>query len=339
MPQPVSVLLPVHNAESTLGAAVTSLLRQRHPRFEIIAVDDGSTDGSAALLRTLASGEPRVRVLSPGRVGLIAALNAGLAAAQTDTLVRMDADDIAHPDRLGRQSAYLAAHPDVDVVGCLVRMFPYPDVGEGFRVYEAWLNGIRTPEDVARDIYVESPLAHPSVAARRGALEAAGGYQDHGWPEDYDLWLRLHTAGRRMGKVPEILLYWREGPGRLTRTDGRYSVENFIRAKAHYLRIGPLSKRPEAIIWGAGQMGRRLSKHLQRAGVTLGAFVDIDPKKVGSTRRGAPIVSPEDLPGVWRGAGRPLVLAAVPSRGARALIRGHLDRMGMVETRDYYCVA
>ena len=167
-----------------------------------------------------------------------------------------------------------------------------------------------------------------------------GGYKDFGWAEDYDLWLRLHLAGRRFAKLPRVLLSWRESPGRLTRRDDRYAVENFLRAKARYLRLGPLARAPRAIIWGAGQIGRRLSKHLQREGITLIAFVDIDPKKIGNTRRGAPIVSPpEALPHTWESSGRPLILAAVPSRGARARIRDHLHKIGLTEGRDFLCVA
>jgi glycosyltransferase involved in cell wall biosynthesis len=339
MPALVSVVLPVYNAQTTLKPAVTSILRQRHRQIEVIAVDDGSTDSSPAILGELAAGDPRIRILAPGRQGLIGALNAGVAAAQSGIVARMDADDIAHPSRISRQVSYLCAHPDADVVSSLIRIFPCPAVAKGFRVYEEWLNALRTPEEIAREIYIESPLAHPSVTFRRQTFDSVGGYQENGWPEDYDLWLRMHTAGHRMGKVPEVLLHWREGPTRLTRTDSRYSVENFIRAKAHYLRLGPLADRPIAIVWGAGQMGRRLSKHLQRAGVTIKAFVDIDPKKIGNTRRGAPIVSPADLLGVWEDAGRPLILASVPSRGARALIRGRLREMGMEETKDFYCVA
>jgi FlaA1/EpsC-like NDP-sugar epimerase len=116
-------------------------------------------------------------------------------------------------------------------------------------------------------------------------------------------------------------------------------VENFIRAKAHYLRLGPLRTDPRAVVWGAGQIGRRLSKHLQRRGVDLIAFVDIDPRKIGSTRRGAPIISPDDLPDVHRSSGRPLILAAVPSRGARALIRTRLEALGLAEGREFLCVA
>ncbi len=336
---PVSVLLPVYNGAATLTQALQSLLCQRFETFEVIAVDDGSEDDTPALLKQVARRDPRIRPFFPGRQGLIRALNTGLAQARGTLIARMDADDIAHPDRLDLQYDFLQTHPDIALVGSLIRCFPRPNVGEGFRVYEAWLNSLLTPEDIAREIYIESPLAHPSVMVRREDLAAVGGYKDFGWAEDYDLWLRLHLAGRRFAKIPRVLLSWRESPGRLTRRDGRYAVENFLRAKAHYLRLGPLAADPRTIIWGAGQIGRRISKHLQREGIDLIAFVDIDPKKIGNTRRGAPIIAPGALPQAWDSAGKPLILAAVPSRGARALIRDHLHKIGLTEGVDFLCVA
>jgi FlaA1/EpsC-like NDP-sugar epimerase len=174
---------------------------------------------------------------------------------------------------------------------------------------------------------------------RREWLERAGSYQDRGWPEDYDLWLRLHLEGARFAKVPRLLLRWREHPQRLTRTDSRYSVENFLRAKAHYLMRGPLSGRDGVILWGAGQMGRRLSKHLLREGAPLMVFLDIDPGKVGRKLRGLPIIGPDDLPGLWRRQRRPALLAAVASRGARALIRERLGQLGLAEGKDWWAVA
>jgi hypothetical protein len=188
-------------------------------------------------------------------------------------------------------------------------------------------------------MFVEAPVAHPSVMIRRSWLERMGGYQDLGWPEDYDLWLRLHQAGARFVKVPEVLLYWREHPGRLTRTDRRYSVENFLRAKSHYLAKGPLLDRRSVIVWGAGQMGRRLSKHLISEGAPLVAFVDIDPKKIGRQRRGRPVISPDDLAQLWSASDRPIVLAAVGARGARKLIRSQLTSMGLHEGQDWLAVA
>jgi GT2 family glycosyltransferase len=233
----------------------------------------------------------------------------------------------------------LAEDESLAAVGCLVEGFPPGDVRQGFRLYLAWLNSLVTPEEIARQIYVESPLAHPSVMVRRDWLERLGGYEDHGWPEDYDLWLRMHLAGARFAKVPRVLIAWREHADRLTRTDARYSLENFLRAKAHYLMRGPLRKAPAVIVWGAGAMGRRLSKHLVREGAPLRAFVDIDPEKIGRRRRGLPIHSAEDLPALVRAAPETVVLAAVGARGARELIRTRLQGMGLVEGLDWWAVA
>jgi cellulose synthase/poly-beta-1,6-N-acetylglucosamine synthase-like glycosyltransferase len=177
------------------------------------------------------------------------------------------------------------------------------------------------------------------VLIRHAWLEQVGAYQEQGWPEDYDLWLRLHAAGAKFAKVPEVLLYWRERPDRLTRTDGRYAVENFLRAKAHYLCQGPLEERDAVLIWGAGQMGRRISKHLARGGAQLAAFIDIDPGKIGRKKRGLPIIAAEDAIAWWERYRHPIVLAAVGSRGARSQIREYLGGLGLVEGRDFLAVA
>jgi len=331
--------MPCYNAQSTVDNAVRSITEQTLSNFELIAVDDGSTDNTPHRLRDWTSRDPRVRVLSLSHAGIIEALNAGIEACRTELIARMDTDDRAHPERLARQVDYLTEHPEIAVVSSYVEAFPRTKVQEGFRRYVEWLNSLDTPELIARDIFVESPLAHPSALIRADWLKRVGGYQEHGWPEDYDLWLRMHIAGAQFGKVDEVLLEWREHPDRLTRTDSRYSVENFLRAKAHYLCQGPLSNREAVVIWGAGQMGRRISKHLERCGAPLVAFVDIDPKKIGNVKRGLPITSADDLPKLLKQYQDPVVLAAVGSRGARELIRGRLDEMGLNETQDYWAVA
>ena len=335
----VSVLMPCYNVAATVEETLESLFSQTLGDFEIVAVDDGSSDDTLRILKTWSGKDARLRVLPRPHEGILRALNAGLEACQAAYVARMDADDVCHPERLERQAAYLDAHPEVTLVSCLVEGFPTGDVREGFRIYIDWLNSLVTDEDIRREIFVESPFTHPSVTFRKAQIEELGGYQEHGWAEDYDLWLRLYTQGARFAKIPEVLLSWREYPDRLTRTDGRYSVENFLRAKAYYLARGPLAGREAVIIWGAGMMGRRLSKQLQRQNVPLVAFIDVDPKKIGRTRRGLPILAPEDLVDWWERTENPAVLAAVGARGARALIRERLDGFGLREGEDWWGVA
>ena len=236
----VSVLMPCYNAAATLEEALESLRSQTLTDFEIICVDDGSDDGSDRLLASYKSCESRLRLLHQPHQGITAALNAGLAACRSELVARMDADDRSFPERLERQVAFLHSNPQVDLVSCRVSAFPAEDVRAGFQVYVEWLNELLEDSDIRREIFVESPLPHSSVAFRRLAVMQVGAYQERGWAEDYDLWLRLYLAGSRFAKLPETLLEWRESPTRLTRTDRRYSLENFLRLKAWYLLHGPL---------------------------------------------------------------------------------------------------
>ena len=333
----VSVLLPVHDAARYLAGCMASLERQTMRDFEVIAVDDGSTDGSAEALDEWAARDIRIRVIHRKHEGLVATLNAGLEFCRSPFVARMDADDVSHPRRFELQMREMKELPWVGVVSSLVRHFPWHGVGEGFRVYERWLNSLATPELIARDRFVESPVAHPSVLVRREVFQMSGGYRDTEGPEDFDLWLRLMEAGVCFSKIDRYLYFWREHVERLTRVDGRYSVENFHRCKAKYLFSGPLAQSRRVIVWGAGQTGRRLSKHLIRGGAPVEAFVDIDPAKVGRTLRGKPIIGVAALSTKIE-AGT-VVLAAVSSRGARALIRDRLEKMGLRETREFWCVA
>lgn len=335
----ISVLLPVHDAERYLPSCLQSLRRQTHGDFEVVAVDDGSTDGSGDLLRRAARADPRIRPVRRPHRGLVATLNHGLSLCRGDLIARIDADDVAHPRRFELQAAALSADRRLAVVSSLVAHFPRRRLGQGFRLYEQWLNSLVEHHDIVRERFIESPLPHPSVMLRRRDLQQAGGYRERGWPEDYDLWLRLAATGKRFGKVPRVLCLWRHHERRLTRTDSRYSVERFLACKAHHLTCGPLAASARVVVWGAGQTGRRLAKHLVRLGAPLAAFIDIDRRKIGKTLRRLPIHRPRDLPRLLTGGGRSTVLAAVSSRGARRLIRRRLDELGLREAADYWCVA
>lgn len=335
----ISVLLPVYNGQEFLEDCIASLREQTFQDFEVVVVNDGSTDGTAKILEDWILRDSRVRVLTREHAGLVVSLNAGLAACRGELVARMDADDRSHPDRLGMQSQAFDETPDLDVVACLVTHFPDKTLREGLRIYESWLNGLVTHEEILRERFIESPIPHPAAMIRRSVLETAGGYRDVGFPEDYDLWLRLAGAGKRFAKVPETLYSWRHHEARLTFTDSRYAVERFLACKAHHLAAGPLEGVERVIVWGAGQTGRRLSKHLIREGAQVRNFVDIDPAKIGGTLRNRPVHPPEELPRLLQESDSRALLAAVSSRGARALIRLQLESLGLRETVDFWCAA
>lgn len=335
----VSVLIPCYNAQETVDDAITSIIHQDLKAWELILMDDGSTDSTRGLLQAFAERDGRVRLFHQPHAGIIEALNAGLRLCRAKYIARMDADDLASPHRLGKQVAFLDSNPSIAVVGCLVEGYPPDKIGEGFRLYLEWMNRLTTPDAIAGEIYIESPMAHPSVMVRQSWLELVGGYQEHGWPEDYDLWLRLHLAGAKFAKVPELLISWREHPHRLTHIDPRYSTDSFLRAKAHYLCQGALKDRDALFIWGAGQTGRKIARLLVGYGTPLAAFIDVDPHKIGRKRLGRDVLPPDQLLPAWARFKRPVLLAAVSSRGARSTIRECLNKLGLCEASDWWAVA
>lgn len=261
----ISILLPCRDAASHLSECIASVDAQTFREFEVIAVDDGSADTTSETLADWAARDPRVRVIHCERNGLVPALIAGLGTANGEFIARMDADDIAHAARFARQVELLAAR-SLAACGTGVHYFPRGLVREGAREYERWVNSLVEPDDIARDIFVECAIPHPTLMIRRTVLEAVGGYRDVAWAEDYDLLLRLWTAQEPLGKVAEVLLDWREGPERLSRTDARYSDESFRRCKVHYLKATLLRGRPELVVCGAGPVGKSFARELQSSG-------------------------------------------------------------------------
>jgi glycosyltransferase involved in cell wall biosynthesis len=330
----ISILLPCRNAAPFLTDCITSLSAQSYERFEVLAIDDHSTDDTRALLVDWAARDARVRVHQSDGAGLVHALNTGLAGARGEFIARMDADDSARPLRLEQQLRAFQAEPELSACGTRVHYFPRAQLRDGALRYEEWLNSLTEPAHLERDMFVECPIAHPTLMVRAELLREIGGYADRGWPEDYDLVLRLFARGARMRNLPETLLDWRDRSDRLSRTDPRYSEAAFRRCKVHYL----LKCRPgmkNVIVWGAGPVGKAFAREFVQQGVRVQAFVDVDPRKIGQTIHEAPVLSATQL-GKPRAA---LIVAAVSGPVARAEIRATLGTLGFIELTDFVAVA
>lgn len=327
--------MPARDARATVRAAARSILRQTERDLALVAVDDGSADGTAEVLAELAERDRRVVLVRGPGEGIAGALQRGLARCDAAVVARMDADDLAHPRRLALQRAALEADPALWAVGSQVRAFPRRALRDGMRRYVGWLNALVTPALVARDLLVEAPLVHPAAALRREALARLGGWREGPFPEDYDLWLRAAAAGGALSNLPVPLLLWRERPERATRVDARYARDRHVALKCRHLAAEVLRGRREVAVWGAGETGKAFADALAVEGVRVALFVEVDPRKVGRTVRGAPVVGHAEA---RRARGLPL-LVAVGAPGARPLIRAELARQGFEELRDFWCVS
>ena len=213
MPAPlISVLLPVRDGGEYLPEALASLETQTCRDFEVVAVDDGSTDGTSDRLLAWAKRDARIRVVKQDHQGVTVALNKAIEHSQGRFLARMDADDIALPHRFERQLQALADDPRVGVCGTWVKVFGV--LGRHTWRYPVSDDGIR-----ARLMF-DCPLAHPSVMIRREALDGMQPVYrtEYRRAQDYDLWERLRTSCR-FRNVPTPLLAYRIHPLQATVTD------------------------------------------------------------------------------------------------------------------------
>lgn len=328
----ISVILPFKDEARYIGSCLESLLRQTQKEFELVAINDGSTDDSEAIVASYADRFSKCLLLDSQGSGLIEALKIGIAQSEGELLMRADADDIYHPKRIALQEDLLDS--GVDVAGSLVRFFPRPNLMGGFATYENWINRQLTHTAIASEIYVETPISHPSLAVRRELLEQVNGYNDCPWPEDFDLMLRLYQAGGVFGKVPRVLHLWREHPDRLCRSDPRYELDAFIQCRCHYLARGPLARKKRIVLWGAGPIGKKTAKYLLEEGISFEAFIDIDPRKINGCIRDRKVHGPELLR-----KERFFVLSCVGKRNARYLVRSDLEKIGYRNRLDFILAA
>lgn len=329
----VSIILPAYNAAQTIGTAVRSCLDQSYPELELVVIDDGSTDETPAILQHLAQTDHRINIISNPHKGIVEALNSGIAASKGNFIARMDSDDVMYPERIAKQMQALEKNPGLGLVSCLVEHGGNATTQEGYATHVHWINSIISPEEIALNRFVESPIAHPSVMFRKELVEKHGGYHNGEFPEDYELWLRWMDAGVEMGKVTRQLLYWNDLSGRLSRIDERYSNEAFNRIKTNYLIRFLEDKVKGRKIWlcGAGRGTRKKSDLLLESDYSFGGYLDVDPKKTGKIFNGLAVCEAEDMPEKEEA----YIVSYVGTRGARDEIRRMLRRKDFVEGVDF----
>lgn len=230
----ISVILPVYNGQDYLTEAIDSVLSQSFSDFELIIVNDGSTDGSAAIIEKL--GDSRIRFFQQSNKGLAATLNRAISLARGAYIARQDQDDVCLPSRFERQVAFLDANPDVGMVGTSA------EIRVGNERTNRYLKHPVANASLKFGLLFDNHFVHSSVMIRRSVLEGLGGYSEDSArqpPEDYELWSRVMKK-YKLANLPEVLLAYREVEGSMSRTGLNPFLPNLIKISS------------ENIAWASG---------------------------------------------------------------------------------------
>ena len=284
----VSILLPVYNGAARLPYCLDSLFSQTYANIEIIACDDGSTDETFAILKSYQNRNFPLKITQhKTNLGVVAAANSCLEKATGHFTARMDHDDEMDPEKIKKQVAFAATLEGDYLISTQIAVNDMMGLRKGQWQYIDWQNTPLTPAEHEREIYVECPMCHPTFFMTRELMHRVGGYQNHSWIEDYDLFFRAHIAGVQMHKMPEKLLTKALHPNQATWRDPACKRSEFMRAKAHYFFQDKKWKgKGKLFIVGTGSTGKQVADALNEVGKPAVAFLDDRDFEPNKTLRG-----------------------------------------------------
>ncbi len=331
----ISILLPTFNTAPYLADCLDSILAQTEQDWELIAVNNFSTDASPDILQAYAAKDPRIRFFHNddelGRTGVSPANRFAYRQATGALITRMDSDDIMSPQRLFLMKKMLLEHGPGHVSTGAVRFFGEDGVGDGFRKYETWLNELAASGRHFAEIYRENVLPSPVWMAWREDLVRAAAFTEDVYPEDYDLTFRLRHAGCKIVATTELLHHWRERPDRTSRTDPKYLDNSYLDLKTQWFLHTDYDPARPLVLWGAGRKGKRLAALLRTCGMQFRWVCD-QPSKWGHVVTGVAMEPVEVLSKMTDYQ----VIVAVAAVEAQLEIKSFFEKMGKEPGRDFW---
>ncbi len=279
----ISIIMPFRNESCFLYKTIDSIRQQSYSNWELIAVDDNSTDDSLSIVREYAKSDDRIKVFKNEGVGIIPALQTGYSKIRGRFVTRMDADDLMLPYKLEqlRNTIIAFENPKCVAVG-KVRYFKSDgsEIGNGFSAYEKWLNSITEQGENFKEIYKECPIPSPSWMMRKDTFDAIGAFDGELYPEDYELAFRMYKNKITPIATPDVVHLWRDYPERTSRTHIHYLDNSFFKLKvSQFLSIDYAYDR-ELILVGAGKKGKKVAKELLNSNVSF-SWLSNNSKKIG----------------------------------------------------------
>ena len=286
----ISILLPVKNTDKYLEECLDSIVAQSISDWELIAVNDHSTDSSLAILNTYAQKDQRIKVFNNTGKGIIAALRLAYQNSTGTYITRMDSDDKMAVEKLEKLLNALSikltksTSTNKKATGQLavgqVQYFSAKQLGAGYQKYEQWLNRLSRQGNNFQEIYKECVIPSPCWMVHRQDLDRCGAFEPNIYPEDYDLCFRFYQYGLTIVPSNTVLHYWRDYPNRTSRTDDHYSDNRFLAIKMlYFLKLDYQADRP-LVLWGAGKKGKWMAQYLIKQQIPFQWGCN-NPKKIG----------------------------------------------------------
>lgn len=276
----ISVLMPARNADKYLEACLDSIIAQDFLSWELIVVNDHSTDDTEKILYKFASLDSRIRFYDNDGKGIIAALRMSFKKSRGNFITRMDADDLMTPDKLSSMFTLLnVEEKDALVIG-KVKYFSEEPLGAGYLAYAEWLNGLSKNKELHKEVFKECVIPSPSWMCSKDFLMKCGAFEEDRYPEDYDLCFRFLSLNPKIFYTKVIVHYWRDYATRSSRTDPNYADNNFLDIKLFYFLRNYCDTQKHIILWGAGQASKKIAAKLMALGKEF-YWVSNNPNKIG----------------------------------------------------------
>ncbi|MEE1963334.1 glycosyltransferase [Allomuricauda taeanensis] len=327
----VSIIIPFKDTAHFLPDCLDSILAQTYENWEVLAVNDHSSDLGFRLLSTYAQTDSRIKVFHNEGNGIIPALRTGYAKSSGGFVTRMDSDDIMKPNRLRVMVESLLEQGKGHVAVGQVRYFSDRGISNGYDRYEKWLNQLTATGKNYSEIYKECVIPSPCWMVHRTDFERCGAFRPDRYPEDYDLTFRFYGQGLKVIPCTHELHLWRDYDTRTSRTHEHYAQNYFLDIKLHYfLQLDHGMDQP-LIVWGAGFKGKAIARGLQKKGLDFMWLCD-NPKKIGKRIYGKELVHFSAL----RELDRPQSIVTVANEEAQQEIKAYFQSLELKPMMDYF---
>ena len=327
----VSIIIPFKNTVTFLAECIDSILEQDYKNWEVLAVDDHSTDASKQCLENYTTTDSRIQVFTNKGNGIINALRLGYSHSKGEFITRMDSDDIMTSNRITVMVNSLLKSGKNHLAIGKVKYFSEKGISNGYERYEQWLNNLTKNGSNYTDIYKECVIPSPCWMAHRKDFEHCGGFEHDRYPEDYDLAFRFYKNNLKCIPCNQVLLHWRDYDTRSSRTSEHYAQNYFLEIKLDYfLEIEHHQQRP-LVLWGAGNKGKEIAKHLIKKEIDFYWVCD-NEKKIGKEIYDKEMFHFKKLDHL----NNPQTIITVANQEAQNMIKNYFESLKKTNAEDYY---